>query len=68
MDSDASKEESRYRQVLFIICRSTRIVGLDSELIWTGGLEAEPSPQRGIYSSTKAMLALAHLTITDKIR
>lgn len=64
MDSDASKEENRYRQVLEMICVSNGILGLDSELRRTGGC-GSPPPSEGIYSSTKAILALALLTITD---
>lgn len=54
-----SKEETEYRQVGECECELRLGAALDWGVLWTG------TPQRGIYSSTEAILALEYLTISE---
>lgn len=56
-----SKEETEYRQVGECECECELRLG--AALDW-GGTWTD-TPQRGIYSSTEAILALEHLTISE---
>ena len=54
-----SKEKTEYRQVGECECELRLGAALDWGGTWTG------TPQRGIYSSTEAILALELLTISE---